>query len=400
MDTYRIQQNDECIMRGDYTSATVVSTATNYIMDKGNVFTHTFRSYIQLRENGSLNLKFWHSNAIDSTWDMGQVAVGSQLGGEWLIEAAFVADGGKTPDGKVVEGSQIPVTFAGKDSKKVTPGEKFYSDEVSIHLPEGHYLSFTWTITTCSPGKTYPFNVEQMLVTAYDAPGNLAHQESATSFTESENMLVFPSYIGYKKDVGEHIVFLGDSITQGVRTTKDAYEYWVARIAAEMGSNVGVWNIGSGWGRAYDTATDGSWLYKAKQGNKVIIALGVNDIDIGKRSAEQLLTDLTTIVSKIKETSPSTEVTLFTVPTFNFSGEQENVWRKVNHTILTHPPVGVSRVFDVAHVLSQAAPNDHLLKPEYMSSVYDPHPNGLAGKAISDAFMSWYRRHYGDSVLV
>jgi hypothetical protein len=385
-------QNNELIMRGDYTSATVVSTTTNYIMNKEDAFTHTYRTYIKLRENGPLNLKFWHSNAIDSTWDMGEIARGSQLGGEWLIEAAFVADGGKTPSGDVVEGSQIPVTFAGHDTKRVTPGEKFWSDEVCIHLPEGHYLSFTWTISTSSPGMTVPYNVEQMLVTAYDAPGNVAHQESAVSFTESDNLLVLPSYIGYKKDVAEHIVFLGDSITQGVRTTKDAYEYWVARIAEEMGTSVGVWNIGSGWGRAYDTASDGSWLYKAKQGNKVIITLGVNDIDIGKRSAEQLLTDLTTIVSKIKEHNPKAEIIMFTVPTFNFRDEQEDVWRKVNQTILTNPPEGVGQVFDVANVLSQAAPNDNLLKPEYMSSEYDPHPNGVAGKAICEAFMSWYLR--------
>ena len=30
MDTYSRQQNDEFVMRGDYTSATVVSTAANY----------------------------------------------------------------------------------------------------------------------------------------------------------------------------------------------------------------------------------------------------------------------------------------------------------------------------------------------------------------------------------
>lgn len=385
-------QHDEFIMRGEYTSATVVSTTANFIMNKGDAFTHTYRTYIKLRENGLLNLKFWDSNAIDSTWDRGEMARGSQLGGDWLIEAAYVADGGKTPSGDVVEGSQIPVTFAGKAAKKVTPGEKFWSDGVSIYLPEEHYLSFTWTITSFSPGSTIPYNVEQMLVTAYDAPGNVAHQEAAASFTESDNLLVFPSYIGYKKDVEEQIVFLGDSITQGVRTAKDAYEYWVARIAEEMGTNVGVWNIGSGWGRAYDTATDGSWLYKAKQGNKVIITLGVNDIDIGKRSAEQLLTDLTTIVSKINEHNPKAEIIMFTVPTFNFKGEQESVWRKVNQSIRTNPPVGVCRVFDVANVLSQATPNDNLLKPEYMSSAEDPHPNGVAGKAICEAFMSWYLR--------
>lgn len=35
----------------DYTSATVLSTAANFIMNRQEPFTHTFRTYIRLREN-------------------------------------------------------------------------------------------------------------------------------------------------------------------------------------------------------------------------------------------------------------------------------------------------------------------------------------------------------------
>lgn len=52
----------------DYTSATVLSTAANFIMNRQEPFTHTFRTYIRLRENGPVQLKFWHSNAVDSTY--------------------------------------------------------------------------------------------------------------------------------------------------------------------------------------------------------------------------------------------------------------------------------------------------------------------------------------------
>ncbi|MGZ7442051.1 SGNH/GDSL hydrolase family protein [Paenibacillus sp. TH7-28] len=383
-------------MTKGYASATVVSTAANYIMDREKRFTHTYRTYFKLRENGPLQLRFWHSNAVDSTWDTGTVAKGSQLGGVWRIEAAYVADGGTEPDGAVAPGSQVPVTFDGGSEKPVEPGETFWSDPVHIELPEGHYLAFTWTITALAPGKTFPYNVEQMLVSAYDAPGRHADEESAEPFARSEKLLVAPAFIGYAKPVDKQLMFFGDSITQGVRTALDGYEYWVARIASGLGAQYGVWNLGSGWARAYDAAADGAWLHKVKHGqvtqpgSQVILALGVNDIDIGARTAGQLLRDLETIISLLKSNDPATEIILFTVPPFNFSGEREQVWRNVNASIRASSIPGVDRVFDMAALLSRLAPEEHRLRPEFMSPGDDPHPNGLAGKVVAEAFLKWY----------
>lgn len=374
----------------EYTSATVVSTTANFILERNEPFTHTFRTYIRVREQGKLQLRFWISNSIDSTWDKGAVAKGGQPGGDWLIEAAFVADGGTKRDGGVAEASQTPVTFGGSRNRLVRRGEKFWSDPVELDLPSGHDLAFTWSIASGS-GKSVPYNTEQMLVTAYDAQGMHADDPDSDSFKPSENLLVMPAWIGYKKQVDRKLVFLGDSITQGVRTARDGYEYWVARIAEGLGTNYGVWNIGSGWARAYDASEDSAWLYKAKQGEQVLIALGVNDIDIGERSAEQLLGDLTEIISLLHANNPAVDIILFTVPPFNFSGNRESVWRRVNETIRTAPPAGVTRVFDIAAVLSQPAPQEHRLKPEYMSNTDDPHPNGLAGQAVSEAFLRWYK---------
>ncbi|ASA25931.1 SGNH/GDSL hydrolase family protein [Paenibacillus donghaensis] len=373
-----------------YTSATVLSTAANYIMNTTESFTHTYRTYIRLRENGELKLKFWHSNTVDSTWDLGQESAGSEPGGEWSIEAAYVADGGLEPDGSLAAGTQVPVTFAGRACKQVAAGEVFWSDEAVLKLPEGHVLAFTWTLKTRASGKSIPFNVEGMLVSAYDAPGQLASQDTADGFSVSDKLLVLPSYIGYKKEVTKELVFLGDSITQGVRTEKDKYDYWAAGIAEGLGPDYGLWNIGSGWGRAYDVATEGAWLHKALRGNEVLIVLGVNDLDIGKRSAEELLQDLAFIISKIKEANPETAVLLSTVPPFNFEGEREAAWRSVNTQILASPPAGVSRVFDMAAVLSMPSPVDHRIRPEYMSNSDDPHPNGTAGKAVAESFLDWY----------
>lgn len=380
----------------NYASATVVSTACNYVMVREEGFTHTYRTYLKLRENGPLELRFWHSNAVDSTWDTGTVAKGGLLGGSWRIEAAYVADGGAVADGSVVEGSQVQLAFNASAIKEVQPGEQFWSDSVSIDLPEGHLLAFTWTITA-PKGTSVPYNTEQMLVSAYDAPGNLASAENGDKFKPSANLLVLPALIGYVKPVRKRLIFLGDSITQGVRTGQDAYEYWVARIAEGLGADYGVWNLGSGWARAYDASADAAWLGKVKlglvpgSGNQVILALGVNDIDIGARTAEELLADLTSIISVLRSHDPSVEIILFTVPPFNFKDEREQHWRKVNEALRGTALPGVDHVFDMAALLSKPEPEAHLERLEFMSSVDDPHPNGHAGQVVSDAFLAWYK---------
>ncbi|MNH81298.1 GDSL-like Lipase/Acylhydrolase [compost metagenome] len=383
-------QWQEELWNKDYVSVTALSSAANFIMNEPVGFTHTYRTYLRPRETGRLHMRIWHSNSVDSTWDMGQDAAGSEAGGPWKIESAFLGDGGRERDGSVVAGSLVPVTFGGSLSKEVEAGEQFYSDEVTVDITEGHDLVFSWTLSTSGPGKSIPYNVEGMLASAYDAEGHLADQVSLPPERASDRLLVLPSFIGYKREVARKIVMLGDSITQGVRTEKDAYEYWAARIAEGLGPEYGVWNIGSGWGRAYDAAADGPWLHKAKQGDEVLIVLGVNDIDIGKRSAKELLHDLNAIVTALRENRPEGTILLSTVPPFNFTEDREQIWRAVNKEIRNHPPAVVDYVYDIASVLSQPEPQEHRIRPEYMSSPDDPHPNGLAGEAVARDFLKWY----------
>lgn len=361
-------------------------------MEQDDVSTRTYRTYIKPRETGRLELRFWHSNAVDSTWDVGAVARGSMPGGAWRIEAAYAADGGTDRNGQVVPGTSVQVMFDGKPDKTVAPGETFWSDPVEIELSEGHDLVFTWTITNISPGKTVPYNTEGLLVSAYEAEGNKADNELGESFVPATNRLVMPAFIGYAKPVKHRMVFLGDSITQGVRTAKDGYEYWVSRIADGLGTDYSVWNIGSGWARAYDASANGPWLAKAAEGDIVAVVLGVNDIDIGARSSQELLDDLSAIVGRLKRREDGTEarIILFTVSPFNFTGDREGVWRTVNEVIRTRPPEGVDAVFDIAEILSCPAPEEHRIEPKYMSNPHDPHPNGLAGAAVAEAFLKWF----------
>jgi lysophospholipase L1-like esterase len=354
--------------------------------------TITFRTYIRPREYGLLQLKFWHSNAVDSTWSDGSESKANDAGGNWRIESCFVADGGELPDGSIILGSERPVTFEGSPSKEVSRGEKFWSDEVSVHIPDHHFLAFTWAVTLDGREDGLPFNTETLLASAYEAAGDRAGQASSEAFAAAGNRQVLPSLIAYEKAVSKKVVFLGDSITQGVRTEQDGYTFWAAKIADGLGPDTGVWNIGSGWARAYDLVNDSAWLSKAKYGDEVVICLGVNDVGTANRSANQIIADLTEMIDQLKSSNPDRIIWLCTLPAFNFSGEQEKVWRTVNGWIRMSSPSSVSGVFDIAKVLGQTAPDDQLVKPEFMSSKDDPHPNGAAGTAVAEAFLAWYNQ--------
>ena len=374
----------------DSTSAVVLSSTTNNIMNLSSIGTHTYRTYIKPREYGNFVWKIWHSNTVDSTWDDGSVTRANLSGGEWRIDSACLADGGVIADGSIIPDSQVKITFNGYNYKNVLPDEKFSSDPIQFNIPKDHYLVFTWTISNQSTGLVIPYNCETNLVPVYDAPGDCSNEENGDLFNTSENTLVLPALISYNKTVIKKIGFLGDSITQGVRTKEDGYEYWVSKIAEGLGTEYGVWNIGSGWARANDAATDGAWLYKAKQNDEMVVCLGVNDIGTLNRNSEELIQDLKAILNKIKECNPSCKIILLTVPTFDFTAEQEINWRKTNDFIRSNSLPTVDRIFDIAAVLSGEAPKDNLEKAEYHSNFDDPHPNGRAGTAIADAFLEWY----------
>lgn len=259
-------------------SAMVLSSATNNIMNLDPGDTRTYRTYIKPREYGDFIWRIWHSNTVDSTWDEGLVSRANLSGGEWHIHSAYFADGGVCADGSIIKDSQVQVTFNGDNYKNVVSNEKFTSDPIKFKIPQDHYLVFTWAISTKILGNAIPYNCETNLVPVYCATGDCSNKENRNLFNVSESILLLPSLISYGKTVIKKIGFLGDSITQGVRTKQDGYEYWVSEVAKGLGTEYGVWNIGSGWSRANDAASDGAWLYKAKQNDEIVICLGVNDI--------------------------------------------------------------------------------------------------------------------------
>lgn len=145
---------------------------------------------------------------------------------------------------------------------------------------------------------------------------------------------------------------------------KDEYLCLEMTFSGKMGSDYSYWNLGIGYGRANDAASDGAWMYKAKQNDIVFVCYGVNDIRQGQ-AEEQIKSDLTSIIDTLKKSGK--KVILQTIPPFNYQGKDIEKWKRLNSYILTELAQKVDFVFDNTGILGKEG------NPE--EALYGGHPN-------------------------
>jgi lysophospholipase L1-like esterase len=348
--------------------------------------TVTFRTYMNPGAYGPQAYRFWVSNVRETTRGETCARLANTPGGFWRIDGAFLADGGTRRDGALY-GEPVPVPFGGSLVKDVTPDEEFLSDEVTLDLPEGHDLAFSWTVTRLQEAPSIPCTQESILA-AYGKSGGGAVDRSADGFAIDFNgRCALPSLFLRRAPSGRVIAFLGDSITQGYGTGEGREMFWAAQVMKRLPAGYNALNLGSGWARAYDAASDGAWLRRAKAADEVVICLGINDIGACGRSSEEITKDLTEIVQMLKAANPEMRVFLFTLPPIDFGGDQLSVWRSVNDWIRGGNAPG-AEVFDTVPVLGRSAPNEHLVREEYRFAL-NAHPNARAGEVLARAFLAW-----------
>ncbi len=360
-----------------YTSNTYLSTGNNGRVKKAeNV---TYRAYIPIEEYGELEYCFYFSNIIDSTYNRGKPIYVGKEGGNYTIVSACVYDGGTSAEDELT--NKTEVTFGGETSKDVAPVEAYWSDPVTIDIPEGHYLVWEWTLN----GEEIPAN-------------NMADLTSATADTSGEGEFGYcgeiplPVFIGAKREnVTNRVMAIGDSITQGCQTEFMQYEYWAAQIAKQLGDSSSFWNCGLGWARTSDLATCGNWLGRAANCDTAIVAFGTNDIIAGElngdggNTAQEIVDYLTPILDQLKAAEVK-NIILFNAPPQDYGEEQEAVRTEYNEMLKQVAEDYGAYYFDFA---------SYLCDPETPSAAkYGGHPNGEAGKIVADAFME----QFGDLV--
>ncbi len=343
-----------------YTSASVTGSANQVLTRDAEPVGRTGRVWFRLSRGGE-TIALLFSNRIDSTFADGSISRANDPGGAWDIlslRVGLTRDRGEEPD------AWIPVTFGGSAQRSVEAGEgEFVTDPIPLPFRGGEYLAYEIAVR----GACYPYH-EELVLNTFCRDGDK---------WRADKRFPVPLMIGCDCPARAEIGFLGDSITQGCGTAYDSYTHWAAKIAEGLPDDLAVWDLGIGYARAGDAATDGGWLARAKRCDVVNVCLGVNDL-CRDRSAEAIIADLTTVVRALK--AAGCRVILFTVPPFDFTGVAGERWYAVNRAVRGSIAKEADALFDFAAVLGRPAPDEHL-------SVWGGHPNAEGCAAAARAYL-------------
>ncbi len=322
-------------------------------------------AFYRLFAEGEYHYSLLYSNVMDSTYSNGAHSRCNLICDQWKILSL------KIGVCDAIDAEHLPVmrqvTFDGRPKKTVMPGEFFATDPILLN---GHgYLAVE---LTCS-GPMLPTHVESII-------SGYIYKDGAWVLCPD---FPHPSMIGCDRPVRRRIGYIGDSITQGIGTPRDAYTHWNAVLSDKLGKENAYWNLGLGYGRGHDAASDGAWLFKAKQNDIAVVCFGVNDL-YQTGDAGQIKADLACIADRLHKAG--LKVVMQTVPPFNYSGSMVEKWRDINAFVLRELAQQCELVFDNVPILGDEAPNE-------MKARYGGHPDetgcALWGSALFDAVKPW-----------
>lgn len=334
------------------------SSSQSYFKAEENEI-NTGRVFYRIFKGGTFDYSLLFTNITDSTFADGSHSYRNMILDEWEIISASVCIT-KNAEAEI-EGEFKKLTFEGKTTKTVMPGEFFSSDPIKLSAEKGDYLC----LEIVFKGRMIPCHWEIVVPTYRMVDGKW----------ESAKEIPVPSMIGIRRSPKLKIGFWGDSITQGVGTELNSYTHWNAVLADMLGDDYSYWNIGLGYGRADDAATGGAWFFKAKQMDKVSVCFGVNDILRGF-SAEKIKENLQTIVNKLH--AEGKKVLVQTVPPFDMDQEQEEIRLNVNKFILAE--LDADEVFNNDPILADGS-----------RAIYEGHPDKTGCKKWAEALCHTFK---------
>ena len=337
-----------------YVSNTYAGSANQHLFSMPEGEVRISRAFYKISVGGEYKYSLLFSSITDGSFRGGLGKPNTVLD-EWKILGARVGICKEFPEDRDV--SEIDaekeisvkwlskITFDGE--KEYTPdgGELFCSDPVSLSFEKGDYLclemSFSGAILPCHPEIQIPVYVKNGESWKYDVETPL------------------PCMIGCDREVNERIGFVGDSITQGCGAGLNSYRHWNATLSKKLGESFSFWNLGIGYGKASDAASDGVLMFKALQNDTVFLCYGVNDINANKDSGT-IIGEIDWIIDRLKE--KGCRVILQTVPPFDYPEARRLVWLEVNKRILGELSKKVDFTFDCTKILSKSEDEPHMAK--------------------------------------
>lgn len=328
-----------------------------FLSDRG---VKTGRIYYKVQCGGEYEYSLLFTNVIDSTYSDGSVSVKNLACGQYEIfsvkAAACESDwfsGLDIADAEAVNGRKPEFTrvlFDGCESKTVASGEAFKSDGFTLDVAQDGYIC----VEIDFAGEMMPYHEESLLPIYVQDEGRWVYSKRT----------VLPCCVACRREVKKRVAFWGDSITQGIGCRANGYRHWNALLAKRLGDAYSYWNIGLGYGRAQDAASDGIWMKKALCCDIVFVCFGVNDI-LQSIPPETVKDYLLHTVRTLKEQKKT--VILQTLPPFDYSGRLIEDWHGINRYIKEVLCGYADLVFDNTLILG--------LPEERHKAAFSGHPN-------------------------
>ncbi len=351
-----------------FVSNTLAASANQLYFESDGIAVRTGRVYYRVQAGDTFAYRFAFRNTIDSTYADGVISHHDLSLPPWeILRAAVTQCKAVLPQEPL---TMTSLTFGGNSGKSVAPDEHFTTDPVTLTCEKGAYLCLEITYR----GTRLPYHEESILPIFNKTDNGWV----------ADKQMPLPYLVGCDRAVSHSIAFLGDSITQGIGTTPNAYTHWNARLADRLGDRFAYHNLGIGFGRASDAAANGVWFQKALQSDTVFVCFGVNDILQGACAAA-VKRDLTTIVSSLK--AAGKHVVLQTVPPFDYAKEKRKIWHEVNDYIRKELCDAVDYLFDSVPILGEDIPYEHRAR-------YGGHPNDEGCAVWADALYEAVRDRF------
>jgi len=328
--------------------------------------------------------------------------------------------------GTLVPGTNAKLTFGGKDSVTVPPGQSVWSDPVAlgfVHDPGdpaliGRKLAASFHVTGASGPMTWH---AKALTTSYLTPPGAA---AAASAEEGDGAFPFSTASWYFLDAVDVdaapgtklVVAFGDSITDGTDSTLNGDDRWpddlARRLRAAYGARVAVVNQGIGGNRIVGPATytpaqpfAGGPAAEQRLERDILSLSGVTSViwmegtnDFGKAgegiTVEQVEAGVARVVERLRAGIPGIRIigatltpNLHSTNPDHGSAEEDGKVRAYNAFVRS------TKLFDgVADFAKVTAdPETGEMKPEFVpdSTIGGPgdklHPNRAGYRAMADA---------------
>lgn len=313
------------------------------------------------------------------------------------IGAAHVAL--RSTGAAIAPGSDRVLTFSGSRSTKIPPGALAVSDPVNLQVPDRGDLAVSIYVTGNQVAATE--NSEGLQTTYISAEGDFSGADRLPTKTTTESLYFLTGVEVDAARSSKAIVTLGDSITEGNRSTADANKRWPDRLAERLdarksGSKMAVLNAGISRNRIlHGKDKDGSNALARLDSDVLvqsgarylIVLLGINDIGFPRAvTADEIIAGHRQIIDRAHAMGFKVYGGTLTpfqayLPGIYYTDVGEEQRQVVNQWIRN------SKAYDAVIDFDKAIRDPN--KPARILPAYDSgdnlHPNDAGYKAMADA---------------